>query len=232
MLLVAAVGWFSGAAEFKGVVSSPPSLAPVFMQLDIAGALSLSMVTVILSLLLVDVFDTAGTLVGVATRGKLLREDGKLPRLRAALFADSGATLIGSVVGTSSTTSFIESAAGVEAGGRTGLTTIVVAVAFLCCLLLAPLAQSVPAYASSAALLFVASVMARSLADLDWDDATEASPAVITALAMPLSFSIADGIGLGFITYAAIKVVSGRYKECPAAIYVIALVFGFKFIAL
>ena len=190
------------------------------------------MVTVILSLLLVDVFDTAGTLVGVATRGKLIRQDGKLPRLRAALFADSGATLVGSVVGTSSTTCFIESAARVEAGGRTGLTAVVVAIAFLCCLLLAPLAQSVPAYASSAALLFVASVMARSLADLDWDDATEASPAVITALAMPLSFSIADGIGLGFITYAAIKLLSGRYSECPPAIYLIALVFGAKFLLL
>ena len=232
MLLVAAAGWLAGAAEFKGVISSPPSVAPVFMQLDIASALNLSMVTVILSLLLVDVFDTAGTLVGVPTRGKLIRQDGKLPRLRAALFADSGATLVGSVVGTSSTTSFIESAAGVEAGGRTGLTAVVVAIAFLCCLLLAPLAQSVPAYASSAALLFVASVMARSLADLDWDDATEASPAVITALAMPLSFSIADGIGLGFITYAAIKLLSGRYSECPPAIYLIALVFGAKFLLL
>jgi len=232
MLVVATAGWLSGAAEFKGVISTPPSIAPVFMQLDIAGALNLSMLTVILSLLLVDVFDTAGTLVGVATRGKLIGTDGKLPRLRAALFADSGATLVGSLAGTSSTTSFIESAAGVEAGGRTGLTAVVVAGAFLSCLLLAPLAQSVPAYASSAALLFVASVMARSLADLDWDDATEASPAVITALAMPLSFSIADGIGLGFITYAAIKVISGRYQECPPAIYLIAGVFGAKFIAL
>lgn len=229
MLAVAAAGWLTGAAEFKGIASAPPSMAPVFMQLDIAGALSLSMVTVILSLLLVDVFDTAGTLVGVATRGKLIGKDGKLPRLRAALFADSGATLIGSMAGTSSTTSFIESAAGVESGGRTGLTAVVVAVAFLACLLLAPLAQSVPAYASSAALLFVASVMARSLADLDWDDATEASPAVITALAMPLAFSIADGIGLGFITYAGIKLLSGRWKECPAAVYVIAAVFAAKF---
>jgi len=232
MLLVAIVGWVAGAAEFKGVISAPPSIAPVFMQLDIASALNLSMITVILTLLLVDVFDTAGTLVGVATRGKLLGNDGKLPRLRAALFADSGATLVGSVVGTSSTTSFIESAAGVEAGGRTGLTAVAVAAAFLCCLFLAPLAQSVPAYASSAALLFVATVMARSLADLDWDDATEASPAVITALAMPLSFSVADGIGLGFITYAGIKLISGRFSECPPAIYLMALVFGAKFIAL
>ncbi len=229
MLAVALGGWLIGGAEFAGVMSLPPSPAPVFMQLDIAGAFNLSMVTIILSLLLVDVFDTAGTMVGVATRGKLIGPDGKLPRLRGALFADSGATLLGSLAGTSSTTSFIESAAGVEAGGRTGLTAVFVAALFLLCLLFAPLAQSVPAYASAAALLYVASVMVRSLADLDWDDPTESSPAVITAFAMPLAFSIADGIGLGFITYAAIKVLAGRPRECPVAVYVIAGVFAAKF---
>lgn len=229
MLAVAVAGWLMGGAEFAGVMSLPPSPAPVFMQLDIAGAFNLSMITIILSLLLVDVFDTAGTMVGVATRGKLIGSDGKLPRLRGALFADSGATLLGSLAGTSSTTSFIESAAGVEAGGRTGLTAVFVACLFLLCLLFAPLAQSVPAYASAAALLFVASVMVRSLADLDWNDPTESSPAVITAFAMPLAFSIADGIGLGFITYAAIKVLAGRPGDCPIAVYVIALVFAAKF---
>ena len=229
MLCVAVAGWLTGAAEFKGVLGAPPSISPVFLELDIAGAFNLSMITIVLSLLLVDVFDTAGTLVGVATRGNLIGSDGKLPRLRAALFADSGATLFGSLAGTSSTTSFIESTAGVESGGRTGLTAVVVAAAFLCCLLFAPLAQSVPTYASAAALLFVATVMAGSLAEINWGDATEASPAVITALAMPLSFSIADGIGLGFITYAFIKLLSGRYSECPAAVYVIACVFGLKF---
>ncbi len=229
MLSVAAIGWVSGDAQFQGIASLPPSAAPVFMQLDIAGAFNLSMITIILSLLLVDVFDTAGTMVGVATRGKLIGSDGKLPRLRAALFADSGATLIGSLVGTSSTTSFIESAAGVESGGRTGLTAVVVAALFMLCLFFAPLAQSMPAYASAAALLFVASVMARSLADLDWNDLTESSPAVITALAMPLSFSIADGIGLGFITYVAIKLIAGKIRECPLAVIFIAGIFGLKF---
>lgn len=229
MLVVAVAGWLFGGAEFAGVISLPPSPAPVFMQLDIAGAFNLSMITIIVSLLLVDVFDTAGTMVGVATRGNLIGSDGKLPRLRGALFADSGATLLGSLAGTSSTTSFIESAAGVEAGGRTGLTAVFVAGLFLLCLLFAPLAQSVPAYASAAALLFVASVMVRSLADLDWNDPTESSPAVITAFAMPLSFSIADGIGLGFITFAAIKLLAGRPAECPVAVYVIALIFAAKF---
>lgn len=229
MLAVAAAGWLSGAAEFAGIMAPPPSPAPVLLQLDIAGAFEWGMVTIILSLLLVDVFDTAGTLVGVATRGRLIGPDGRLPRLRGALFADSGATLIGSLAGTSSTTSFIESAAGVEAGGRTGLSALVIALLFALCLAFAPLAQSVPAFASASALLFVASVMVRGLADLDWSDATEASPAVIVALAMPMAFSIADGIGVGFLSYALIKVLSGRYRECPAAVYLVAGIFAFKF---
>ena len=229
MLGVAAVGWVVGAAPFHGLVAPPPSPMPALGQLDVAGALSLGMVTVILSFLLVDVFDTAGTLVGVATRGGLVGADGKLPRLRNALFADSGATVFGAVVGTSSTTSYIESAAGVESGGKTGLTAVVVAGLFLLCLAFAPLAQSVPAYATSAALLFVAALMVRGLADLSWDDVTEAAPATVTAIAMPLSFSIADGIGIGFLTYAAIKVIAGRARECPAAVYVVALIFSFKF---
>ena len=229
ILAVAVAGWLADAAAFHGVASLPPSPAPVLLQLDIAGALQLSMVTVILSMLMVDVFDTAGTLVGVATRAGLIGADGKLPRLRSALFADSGATLFGSLAGTSSTTSFIESAAGVESGGRTGLSAVVVAGLFLLCLLFAPLAESVPPYATGAALLFVACLMARSLADVTWDDATEAVPAVITAIAMPLSFSVADGIGLGFMTYAAIKVLAGRHRECPLAVYVVALIFLARF---
>lgn len=229
ILSVAAAGWLFGGAQFHGVVSAPPSAAPVFLQLDIAGALNLSMITIILSLLLVDLFDTAGTMVGVATRGNLLTPDGKLPRLRRALLADSGATLVGSLAGTSSTTSFIESAAGVESGGRTGLTAVTVAVLFLLCLLFAPLAKSIPPYASAAALLFVACMMARGLADIDWSDLTESCPAVVTALAIPLAFSIADGIGLGFLTYAGIKLVSGRPGECPVAVYLIAAIFAAKF---
>jgi AGZA family xanthine/uracil permease-like MFS transporter len=207
----------------------PPSLAPVFLQLDIAGALQLSMVTPILSMLIVDIFDTAGTLVGVATRANLLGDDGKLPRLRRALLSDSSATVVGALAGTSSTTSYIESAAGVEAGGRTGLTAVVCGLLFLACLFFAPLAQSVPAFATASALLFVACLMARSLADLDWHDITESAPAVVAAIAMPLSFSIAEGIGLGFISYVLIKIVSGRAQDCSIASYVIALIFGLKY---
>ena len=232
ILVVSLIGWFSGQVEFKGLVSTPPSIAPVLFQLDIAGALQWSMVTVILSFLIVDVFDTAGTLVGVATRAGLVDEQHRLPRLRTALLADSGATVVGALAGTSSTTSYIESAAGVEAGGRTGLTAVVCGVLFLLCLLLAPLAQSIPAYATASALLFVACLMARSLADLDWTDVGESAPAVVAALAMPLTFSIADGIGIGFITYAAIKVFSGRAMQCAPVVYVIALIFAGKYLFL
>ena len=202
------------------------------MQLDIAAALDLSMISVILTLLLVDVFDTAGTLVGVATRGNLVDESGRLPRLGRALLADSSATAAGALFGTSSTTSYIESAAGVESGGRTGLSAVVVGIAFLLCLVFAPLAQSVPSYAAAAALLFVSASLAQSIVDIDWTDLTESTPAIMTALMMPLSFSIADGIGVGFISFVAIKTFSGRVSEVPAAVHVIAAVFLLKFLFL
>lgn len=222
-------GWLSGEAEFIGFASTPPSIQPVFFQLDIRQALDLSMLSVILTLLLVDLFDTAGTLVGVATRANLVDENGRLHRLDRALLADSSATAVGALLGTSSTTSFVESAAGVESGGRTGLTACAVGILFLVCLLFAPLAQSVPAYAASAALLFVAGSMAQSLLEIEWQDLTEAAPAIMTALMMPFSFSIADGIGLGFISFVLIKAVSGRKKDIPLALWIIAAVFAAKF---
>jgi AGZA family xanthine/uracil permease-like MFS transporter len=232
ILAAALLGWLTGNAEFKGFAALPPSPAPVLFQLDIAAAFQWSMVTVILSMLIVDVFDTAGTLIGVATRAKLVGADGRLPRLRRALLSDSSATVVGSLAGTSSTTSYIESAAGVEAGGRTGLTAVVCGLLFLACLFLAPLAQSVPAYATAAALLFVACLMARSLADIDWTDITESAPAVVAALAMPLSFSISEGIGLGFICYVLIKLISGKAGDCSLAAYVIAAIFALKYLLL
>ena len=187
------------------------------------------MVTVILSMLIVDVFDTAGTLIGVANRAGLVDEQGRLERLRPALLADSSATMVGALAGTSSTTSYIESATGVEAGGRTGLTAVVCGMLLLACLFLAPLAQSVPAYATAAALLFVACLMARSLADIDWSNITESAPAVIAALAMPLTYSISEGIGLGFISYVLIKLISGKAADCSLAAYVIAVIFALKY---
>ncbi len=229
---VSILGWLLGVTEFQGLVSTPPSIAPVFLQFDLEAALTMSMVPVILALLLVDVFDTAGTMVAVSQRAGLLDEQGKLPNLRPALLADSGATAVGALLGTSSTTSFIESAAGVEAGGRSGLTAVVVGVLFLCCLFFAPLAQSVPAYATSAALLFVACLMVSSLKEIDWTRIPEYVPAVVGALAMPLTFSIADGIGLAFITYALIRIGSFEFKVVDAASFVIAGIFLLKYLLL
>ena len=232
MIGVSIVGWLIGDAAFQGVIAPPPNPTPVLLQMDVSAAIELSMLSVVLTLLLVDVFDTAGTLVGVANRAKLLDEQGRLPRIGRALLADSGATIVGASIGTSSTTSFIESAAGVESGGRTGLTAVVVAGLFLLCLLLSPLAQSVPAYATAGALLFVSASMARGLADLDWRDPIEYTPAILTAICMPLSFSIANGIGVGFISYAAIKLIRMRPKECPIAVYLVAMIFTLKFVFL
>ena len=229
---VSILGWLLGVTEFQGLVSTPPSIAPVFMQFDLEAALTMSMVPVILALLLVDVFDTAGTMVAVSQRAGLLDEQGKLPNLRPALLADSGATAVGALLGTSSTTSFIESAAGVEAGGRSGLTAVVVGGLFLCCLFFAPLAQSIPAYATSAALLFVACLMVSSLKEIDWTQIPEYVPAVVGALAMPLTFSIADGIGLAFITYALIRIGSFEFKGPDAASFVIAGIFLLKYLLL
>jgi len=228
IMSVTIIAWLTGFAEFKGVASMPPP-ASALLELDIAGTLNVSMLTVILTLLLIDVFDTAGTLVGVATRADMLNQDGKLPRLKKALLADSSATAAGALLGTSSTTSYVESAAGVEAGGRTGLSAVVTGLLFLLCLFVSPLAQSIPSFATGAALLFVACLMVRSLADLEWDDITETAPAIVGAISMPLSYSIADGIGLGFISYALIKALSGRAKECPIAVYIIAAIFTLKF---
>jgi AGZA family xanthine/uracil permease-like MFS transporter len=229
ILLVTALGVALGISEWKGLASVPPDPSPTFFALDIGGALEVSLIAVIFTFLFVDLFDTAGTLVGVAHRAGLLDEEGKLPRLRKALLADSTATVAGAAFGTSSTTSYIESAAGVNAGGRTGLTAVVVAILFLLCLFFAPLAQTVPAYATAPALLYVACLMTRGLTEIDWEDPTDYAPAVVTAIAMPLTFSIADGIGLGFICYALMKLTGGKASECPPAVIVIAALFALKF---
>ena len=229
ILAVTLAGIPLGIVKYTGIVSLPPSLAPTFLQLDFSRVFEITAIVVIFSMLLVDFFDTAGTLIGVTHRGGLLDAEGKLPRMRQALMADSSATVIGSVLGTSNTTSYIESAAGVAAGGRTGLTGVVVAALFLLALFFSPLAGMIPAYASAAALLYVAVVMTRGLAEIDWDDLTESAPAVVTALAMPFTYSIATGIGLGFITYALAKLLSGRLFEAHPVAVLLALLFAVKF---
>ncbi len=224
-----AVGIVLGASSFVGLVSAPPSLAPTFLALDLKGALSTGALTIIFVFFFVDLFDNTGTLVGVAHRAGLIDKEGKIPRLGKVFMADSTATIAGSLLGTSTVTSYIESAAGVRAGGRTGLVGVVVAVLFLLSLFLSPLAQTVPAYATAPALLFVGCLMARGLSEIDWEDVTEYAPAVVTALAMPFTFSIANGIALGFIAYAAVKLLSGRFGEARPAMLVLAALFVVRF---
>lgn len=218
-----------GLVEFKGIVAAPPSLAPTFMQLDLAGALNAGLLAVVLTFFMVELFDASGTLVGVCHRAGLLDQDGKLPRLKKALLADSVAISAGAVLGTSSTTAYIESAAGTAAGGRTGLTAVVVALLFLCCIVFAPLAGTVPAYATAPALCYVAILMSRGLAEIEWDDLTEATPAVVTAITIPFTFSIAHGISFGFISYVAIKVLAGRARDVSPTVAIIAAAFVAKF---
>jgi adenine/guanine/hypoxanthine permease len=229
ILVVTIIGIPLNLVSYSGVVSLPPSLAPTLLQLDFSRMFEQTALVVIFTLLLVDFFDTAGTLIGVAHRGGLLDKDGRLPRMRQALIADSSATVIGSLLGTSNTTSYIESAAGVAAGGRTGLTGVVVAALFLLALFFSPLAGMVPAYATAAALLYVAVVMARGLAEMDWDDLTEAAPGLVAAISMPLTYSIATGIGLGFITYALCKLLSGKVAQASPVVVVLAVLFAIKF---
>jgi len=229
VLVVTVIGLYPGLVHYNGVVSMPPSLAPTFLQLDFSRIGEASFIVVVFTFLFIDLFDNAGTLIGVTHRAGLLDRDGNLPRMKEALLADSFAAMFGALIGTSTTTSYIESAAGVSAGGRTGLTAAFVAIFFLLALFFAPLAGMVPAYASAAALLYVACVMAQGLAEIAWDDITEYGPAVIAAVSMPLTYSIATGIGLGFITYAAGKIVSGKFDQASPAVVVLALLFAGKF---
>ncbi|MFC7332096.1 NCS2 family permease [Rhodocista pekingensis] len=230
ILAVTLAGVLLGVTPFDGrIVSLPPDPSPTFLQMDVAGALHVGLIAIVFAFLFVDLFDTAGTLVGVAHRAGLLTPDGRLPRLGRALLADSTATVAGAMLGTSTVTSYIESAAGVNVGGRTGLAAVVVALLFLACLFLAPLAAAIPAYATAPALLYVACLMTHGLAEVDWDDVTEYAPAVVTAVAMPLTFSIAHGIGFGFIAYVGIKLLSGRLSALNPAIVILAGLFVVKF---
>ena len=229
MLGVAAAGLALGVSEWQGIASLPPDPTPTLLALDLAGALQAGMIAVILTFLIVDLFDTTGTLIGVAHQARLLDDRGQLPNMQRALIADSTGTVGGALLGTSPVTSYIESAAGTSAGGRTGLTAVVVAGLFLACLFFAPLAGSIPPYATAAAILYVACLMARPLVDLNWNDVTESAAAIMTVIAIPLTFSIADGIGLGFLTYVLIKVMAGRRHECSPTLIAVALLFAIKF---
>lgn len=229
IVVTALVGMPFGLTTFQGIASLPPSLAPTFLQLDIAGAIGLGITGIIFTFFIVDLLDNTGTLIGTVHRAGLMNKDGSVPNLGKALVADSTGAMMGAVLGTSTTVSYIESAAGIQAGGRTGLTAVTVGVLFLLALFLAPLATSIPGFATAPALVFVACLMAKALAELNWEDATEYMPAIVTALAMPFTFSIATGIGLGFITYAGVKTLAGRPGEVHGAVWLIAALSAVKF---
>ncbi len=225
ILAVALLGLPLGLTEYTGLVSMPPDVTPTLLALDLSRIFELTFLIVVFTLLFVDVFDTAGTLIGVSHRAQLLDEQDRLPRMKQALLADSSATVAGALVGTSNTTSYIESAAGASVGGRTGLPAVVTAGCFALALFMAPLAGMIPAYATAAALLYVACVMAQGLTEIDWNDTTEYVPGVVTAIAMPLTFSIAAGIGLGMITYVLIKLFSGKFKQISWPVIGLAVAF-------
>ncbi|NLZ54967.1 MAG: NCS2 family permease [Thermoanaerobacteraceae bacterium] len=207
------------------IISTPPSIAPGFLKLDLAGALKFSMFPVIFSLFFADLFDTIGTFVGVASRTGMIDEQGNLKRGNKALFADSLGTVIGALLGTSNTTTYVESAAGVSVGGRTGLTAVVVSLMFVASVILSPIALAVPGAAVAPALIMVGVFMASSLNEIDFNDFSEAFPAFITAVAMPMTYSISYGLALGFVAYTALKFLTGKGKEVHWVMYILTFLF-------
>jgi AGZA family xanthine/uracil permease-like MFS transporter len=218
-----------GLAPFSGVASLPPPIAPVFLKMDISALFDIAMTSVVLTLFFIVLFDNTGTIIAVARAGGMMQPDGSVPGLERALVVDSTAAMAGAALGTSTTTSYIESAAGVNAGGRTGLVAVTVAILFLATLFFAPLAASIPAFATAPALIFVGCLMMAAAKDIEFDDPTEYLPAAVTIISMPLTFSIADGIAFGFIAYAGIKALAGRWAELRIAVAILAVLFVLRF---
>ena len=229
ILSVTSIAIAMGLVEFNGLIAAPPSLAPTLMQLDIVGAFDVAMISVIIAFLFVNLFDTAGTLLGVANRAGLIDEQGNAKNLDRALKADSSSSVLGAFLGCPPVTSYVESSAGVEAGGRTGLTAVVVGSLFLLAIFFSPLAAMVPAYATAGALIYVAILMLSGMEALDWSDMTEILPALVTIIMIPLSFSIANGIALGFITYVAVKFFAGKRSDITLGAWFLAIIFLAKF---
>lgn len=228
VLLLTAVGLLRGDVHYQGLVAMPPSIAPTFLQMDLKAAVDLSLVSVIFAFLFVDLFDNSGTLLAVTQKAGLADKDGNIERLGPALAADSIAAVAGAALGTSTTTSYVESASGVAAGGRTGLTAVVVGLLFALCVFVAPLAAMVPVYATTGAIFYVAVLMLFNLQEIDWHDITEAAPVTVVLLLTPLTFSIAHGIALAFITYTLVKALCGRAREITASIWILTLLFVLK----
>ncbi len=224
ILLVALISLITGNTQFTGIISAPPPIAPTLMQLDIAGAFDVGMISVIFAFLFVDLFDTAGTLIATTSQAGLIGKDGRIPNMGKALLADSTATVAGTLLGTSSTTSYVESVSGIAAGGRTGLVAVTVGVLFLLSVFFSPLAGMIPGYATAGAIFYVAVLMMATLKDVNWSDLTEAAPVVVVLLFTPLTYSVADGIALGFITFTAVKVVAGKFSDISIPVWLLTAV--------
>ena len=232
ILIITSLSLVFNLVEFNGIISYPPSLSPVFMQLDIIGALDIAMISIIASFLFVNLFDTTGTLFGVATRANFIDDKGSIVNLDKALKCDSSTSVIGTFFGCAPVTSYVESSSGIEAGGRTGLTAITIGFLFLLSIFLSPLASIIPSYATAGALIYVSMLILSGVQKLDWSDLSELIPSLIIIVMIPLTFSIADGISLGFITFILMKIASGDIKQISSGSWFLTLIFVSKFIFL
>ena len=232
ILAVTLIGVLLELVEIEGIFALPPDVIPVLMQLDILGALDIAMISVIMSFLFVNLFDTAGTLFGVATRANLVQDSGDIKDLDKALKVDSSSSIFGSFLGCAPVTSYVESSSGIEAGGRTGLTAVIVGILFLLATFLSPLAAAVPAYATSGALIYVSILMLSGMESLNWNDQSELLPALVIVVMIPLTFSIANGIALGFLAYVSLKVFVGEISKISLGAWFLTAIFVAKFIFL
>ena len=229
IIAFSAIAWLTGVGKFNGLVSPPPPMTHL-LTFDLGAALSASMVTVIFTLFFIDFFDTAGTLTSVANVAGKIGSDGKIKDIDKAMLSDSVSTVAGSMLGTSTVTTYVESAAGVKAGGRTGMTSLVIGVLFLLCLFFSPLATSLPKEIDGAALIYIATLFVRNITDIDWDDIAESAPAVLAMIAMPFTYSISNGIALAFVSYALIKIFTGKFNDTSPAIWIVAALSVVSFI--
>ncbi|MEO3991359.1 NCS2 family permease [Pseudocitrobacter cyperus] len=230
IVITSCCGLFFGDVHFNGVYSTPPSIGGVIGEVDLKGALSLSLGGIIFSFMLINLFDSSGTLIGVTDKAGLIDKDGKFPNMKKALYVDSLSSVVGAFIGTSSVTAYIESTSGVSVGGRTGLTAVVVGALFLLVMFFSPLAEMVPGYATAGALIFVGVLMTSSLVRVDWNDFTESVPAFITTVMMPFTFSITEGIALGFMSYCIMKLFTGRWRDLNLCVILVALLFALKIV--
>lgn len=230
ILVTTVIGIPMGITEFKGIVSTPESIAPIFCKFEWHNIFTLDMLVIVFTFLFIDLFDTVGTLVGVSTKAKMVDENGRIPNLKQAFMADAIATTAGAMLGTSTTTTYVESAAGVAQGGRTGLTAFSIACCFAIALFFSPLFLSVPGAATAPVLILVGMLMMEPVRNIDFDDATEAIPAFITLAMMPLAYSISAGIMLGMISYVIINICCGKFKKLTPAMYILAVLFILKYI--